>query len=193
MPPTAVKTIHDLINWQYAKIIAQSAGMGKTQWGFIMDRYKKLQSGEIGWNWLREYVKEREDPDHCAYCGEQGPLTLEHLFPRSLHGPEEEKNVVWVCARCNSSKGDRRLYEFWTLRHGLKAAKYEVPRIAEGKYLKMAHDLLDGAGVLDTDQDGVRSRFCPGCDLNTLCASEGSKGKLTPLCLDGIATQVLHR
>jgi hypothetical protein len=146
MPPTAVKTIHDLINWQYAKIIAQSAGMGKTQWGFVMERFKKLQSGEIGWNWLREYIKEREDPDHCAYCGIEGTLTLEHLFPRSLHGPDEEKNVVWVCAQCNSSKGDRRLYEFWAIRHGLKAAKYEVPRIPEGKYLKLTYDLLDGAG-----------------------------------------------
>ncbi len=48
MPPKAIKTIRDLIYWQYAKIISESAGFGKKQFAFVMDRYKKLQSGEIG-------------------------------------------------------------------------------------------------------------------------------------------------
>ncbi|KXA97077.1 hypothetical protein AKJ39_03730 [candidate division MSBL1 archaeon SCGC-AAA259J03] len=50
MPPSAVKTVEDLIFWQYAKIISKSAGMGKKNYGFIMDRFKKLQSGEIEWS-----------------------------------------------------------------------------------------------------------------------------------------------
>lgn len=61
MPPRAVKTIQDLIFWQYAKIISQSAGYGKRQWGFVMNRFKKLRNGEISWSTsIREYVKERE-------------------------------------------------------------------------------------------------------------------------------------
>lgn len=158
-----------------------------------MERFQKLRSGEIGWDWLREYVKEREDPGHCVYCGAEGRLTMEHLFPRARHGPEdEERNVVWVCRPCNSAKGDRRLYEYWALVHGLKAAKYDVPRIAEGKYLKLVYDLMEEAGVLGTDLTSLRSRFCPGCDLARLCQREGSAGKLSPLCLDGVATRVLR-
>jgi hypothetical protein len=47
LPPKAVKTIQDLIFWKYAKIISQSAGYGKKQFGFVMDRFKKLSAGEI--------------------------------------------------------------------------------------------------------------------------------------------------
>ncbi len=192
MPPTAVRNLKDLLYWQYAKIIAQSAGMGKRQWAFIMDRFKKLQSGEIAWDSIREYVKEREDLDHCVFCGGEDDLTLEHLFPRAFRGPEDEKNAVWVCGRCNSSKGARRLYEYWTIRDGLKAAKYNVPRLAEGKYLKLLYDLFDKASLLDVDEDALHGRFCRQCDLNPLCQREGSAGKLLPLCLDGVATVVLR-
>ena len=57
MPP-AVRTLNDLMYWQYAKIIADSAKMGKRQWPFIIDRFKKLQSGGIALDSIREYVKE---------------------------------------------------------------------------------------------------------------------------------------
>ncbi len=60
MPPPAIKTMRDLLLWQYAKIIADSAGMGKRNWRFVMNRFKKLQGGEIFWNEIREYVKEHE-------------------------------------------------------------------------------------------------------------------------------------
>jgi hypothetical protein len=57
MPPSAVKTIRDLIYWQYAKIISESAGHGKKNYGFIMSQFKKLQSGDIEWSGsIREYI-----------------------------------------------------------------------------------------------------------------------------------------
>ncbi|MGC8657384.1 MAG: hypothetical protein ACP5UL_06550 [Thermoplasmata archaeon] len=43
MPPSAVKNVKDLIYWQYAKIIAGSSSIGKTNYRFIMERFKKLQ------------------------------------------------------------------------------------------------------------------------------------------------------
>ena len=36
MPPKAVRTLRDLLFWQYAKIISESAGFGKSNYGFIM-------------------------------------------------------------------------------------------------------------------------------------------------------------
>lgn len=47
MPPSVVRTIRDLIYWQYAKIISESADAGKKQFTFVMDHFKKLQSGKI--------------------------------------------------------------------------------------------------------------------------------------------------
>jgi hypothetical protein len=47
VPPPAVRTIRDLIYWQYAKVISESARFGKKQFAFVIDRFKKLQGGEI--------------------------------------------------------------------------------------------------------------------------------------------------
>jgi hypothetical protein len=186
MPPSAIKTVKDLIYWQYAKIIADSAGMGKKNWRFVMDRFKKLQQGDIFWNEIREYVKEHEMKDICIFCGEKASLTLEHLFPRCFNGPDDEKNIVWICQKCNSSKGGKRLYETWTLKSGLKSAKYDVPRIAEGKYLKLMYEILKEKGLLDLAEGDLKVQICPKCDMKVLCIKEDSVEKLSPLCLDGM-------
>jgi hypothetical protein len=191
MPPRAIKTVRDLIYWQYAKIIADSAGFGKRHWRFVMSRFKKFQQGEIFWNEIREYVKEREKRDECIFCGNKASLTLEHMFPRALGGPNDEKNIVWVCPSCNSSKRDRRLYEYYALKGGLKTAKYDVPRIAEGKYLKFLYEMFRDKGLLDADIEYLKEKVCPHCDLRETCVKEKSEGKLSPLCLDGLATLCL--
>lgn len=193
MPPPAIKTVKDLIFWQYAKIIADSAGIGKRNWGFVMKKFKQLQEGEIFWNEIREYLKEREKGNECIFCGKRIDLTIDHLFPRCLGGPNDEKNIVFVCRECNSSKGPRRLYEFWTSKSGLEGAKYEVPRIAEGKYLKFVYGVLEENGLLNLDLNDIKKQFCPRCDLRDLCVKEESAGRLSPLCLDGILTLCLKR
>ena len=81
MPPAAVKTIRDQIFWQYAKLIAKSAGL-KGQRGFQMSRFLQLRDGKIIWSsTIREWLKEHEKPDECIYCGTKGPLTVEHILP----------------------------------------------------------------------------------------------------------------
>jgi len=194
MPPSAVKTVRDLMYWQYAKIIAGSSIHDKKSFGYVMDKFKKLQQEEIFWNEIREYVKEREQPNECILCGKKtSSLTLDHLFPQSLNGPNDEKNIIWICPQCNSSKGAKRLYEFWTTNHGLKAAKYDVPRIAEGKYLKFLYEIFQHNNLLTVSKDDLKQKICPHCDLRKLCEHEKSEYKLSPLCLDGIATIILNK
>jgi len=188
MPPPAIKTLKDLIHWQYAKIISSSAGFGKEKWQFVMNRFKELQEEKIFWNNIREYVKEYEKKDKCIYCGKRSEVTIEHLFPKSLSGPTIEKNIVWICKECNSAKATRRLYEWMTLKGGLQAAKYKVPRIAEGKYLKFVYEILNENDFLGLTIKDLKIRICPKCDLSYLCRKENSQGKLSPLCLDGVTT-----
>jgi hypothetical protein len=177
MPPSAVKSIRDLILWQYAKIISESAGAGKKQYGFVMDRFKKLASGEIVWSTsIREYVKEREKPQECIYCGNKTNLTLEHILPRSRGGPDTPDNAVMVCKSCNSSKGDKRLYEWYGLDR-----RYELPRIAEGKYLKLLYALNEQKGTLDASD--MATQLCPKCNMTAKCPE---KAKLTVYCLEGL-------
>ena len=97
-----------MIFWQYAKIIANSAGYANN-YGFIMNKYKQLHTGDIKWSSsIREYLKEREKMGECIYCEEQADLTVEHMLPRIRGGPDTTDNVVMVCKHCNSSKKDKR-------------------------------------------------------------------------------------
>jgi 5-methylcytosine-specific restriction endonuclease McrA len=174
LPPAAVRTVRDLLYWQYAKIISNSAGAGKTNYGFIMDRFKKLKSGSIQWSSsIREYVKEHEEPGLCVYCGARGVLTIEHMLPRARTGPDIPENAVWVCASCNSKKGSKRLYEWYGLEN-----RNALPRIAEGKYLKLLYSLHEKHGTLDA----VPVALCSSCDLSARCPVEG---KLSVFCLEG--------
>jgi len=46
MPPPAVKTIREIIYYQYAKIISESSGFGKTNYGMVMSKWKQFVKRE---------------------------------------------------------------------------------------------------------------------------------------------------
>lgn len=175
MPPSSVKTIRDVIFWQYAKIIAESAGIGKKDYGFIQAKYQQLKKNEIEWSSsVREWLREHEKENECIYCGKKDNLTTEHILPRDRNGPETVDNVIRVCKSCNSKKGDKRLYEYYTEKN-----RDKVPRIAEGKYLKLLYKLHEEQGTLDDHYD------CTICDLKSKCKEEGHENKLTVYCIEG--------
>jgi hypothetical protein len=178
MPPTAVKTVKDLIFWQYSKIIAESSHMGKSNYGFIMSKFKELQLGKVHWSSsIREYVKEHEVAGQCIYCGVDDKLTLEHILPTSRGGPDTADNAVMVCKSCNSSKGAKRLYEWKGLEN-----KDKHHRIAEGKYLKLVYQLHESRQTLDIADV---KELCANCDMKHLCEKENSAEKLTVYCIEG--------
>jgi 5-methylcytosine-specific restriction endonuclease McrA len=47
--------------------------------------------------------------DHmCQFCGDtEGPLTIDHVVPRSRGGSTSWENCVAACLRCNHRKGNR--------------------------------------------------------------------------------------
>tara|TARA_B100000446_G_scaffold61867_1_gene58326 strand:+ start:24232 stop:24900 length:669 start_codon:yes stop_codon:yes gene_type:complete len=52
----------------------------------------------------------RRDGHRCMYCGfefDDRSLTRDHIIPRVQGGPDNWKNVVAACARCNGHKGGR--------------------------------------------------------------------------------------
>lgn len=177
MPHASVKTIKDLIFWQYAKLISSSAGL-ENNWGFLMNRFKKLRTGEISWSGnIREYVKEHEQARKCVYCGTSSrKLTLEHMLPSSRKGPDSTDNAVMCCAKCNQSKGGKRLYEWMGIEN-----KDEIPRIAEGKYLKLLYCLHEEKGTLDFPV----KKMCRRCDMRPLCREAGTEGRPNVYCIEG--------
>lgn len=185
MPPPVVKTIRDEIFWQYAKLISKSAGFDVNERRFQMDRFLKLRDGNIKWSTtIREWIRENEKPDECIYCGSKDCLTVEHILPQSCGGPDIFDNAIKACRNCNLGKGSKRLYEWIGMKN-----KDKIPRIAEGKYLKLLYNLHEELGTLDTDKKELTDKLCPRCVFPDICKKEGHEGKLTVYCLEGIFTK----
>jgi len=182
MPPAIVKTIKDEIFWQYAKLISKSAGFGIEGRGFQMKKFIELRDGKIKWSTtIREWIKEHEKPNECIYCESKENLTVEHILPRCCKGPDIPDNAVKICKKCNSTKGGKRLYEWFELKN-----KDKIPRIAEGKYLKLLFELHEKNGTLSVEEKDLKNKLCPLCDMEKLCKKENKEGKLTVYCLEGI-------
>lgn len=55
---------------------------------------------------VREAVYAR-DGHRCRTCLAEGPLELDHIFPWSLGGTDDEHNLQTLCGPCNREKGAR--------------------------------------------------------------------------------------
>jgi hypothetical protein len=44
---------------------------------------------------------------YCPICGSSTDLTVDHIIPRSLGGPDTPRNLRTLCRRCNSTRGGR--------------------------------------------------------------------------------------
>ena len=48
------------------------------------------------------------DGNQCQYCGTlKGPMTVDHIIPKTMGGRESWENLVCSCGRCNNKKGNR--------------------------------------------------------------------------------------
>jgi len=174
-PDREVKTIQDLIFYQYAKIIARRAfsipnGKEAKQkhYGFIKKTFLELKNGIKSWSDItREDWQFVEAEKKCIYCSTEHDLHREHIIPRSLHiksGCEtcstiqSIHNQVWACKQCNSAKGTLGLYEFFKLKYPKERKFYDfILPLLEKKYLKTIYNCHKCAGTLnsrDLDGDG---------------------------------------
>ncbi len=148
MPPKNVKTVRELIYWEYAKLVAGSAVGDRKNYGFVMHTFKQLKDKKLHASAiLKENQKlVKEASEICAYCGcQESALQWEHIIPKSRGGPDTIDNMVLCCQKCNCSKSDKDPFEWYG-----KEKRYEVPRLVLGKYLKLAYDAHDKAGTLDS-------------------------------------------
>jgi len=169
MPDRDVKTIRDLIYFQYAKIVGKSAfgpDAKKTSYGFIKTTFRNFVKDEKKWSdILREDKQLAEAEKACVYCGSAANgLQWEHIVPKTLAINERcaacdriqgIHNQVWACASCNAAKGAKGLYHFLRDSHP-EAKKFSdlAPMLAEKKYLKTIFYCHQCKGTLDTKPEG---------------------------------------
>lgn len=183
-PPKYVKTVRDLIFWLYAELIARAAGFDGN-YGFVVSRYKKLKSGEMKWSSsIRDHQKEWEKGKVCVYCGATKNLTIDHIIPASRAGVDprvgnlvdSSDNCVWACKKCNSSKSDRDIFEWYG-----KERIDEIPKLVISKFLKLSYKLHETQGTLDLkdpNMDGVLDIYDLGVVITHLISRlSGESGK----------------
>jgi hypothetical protein len=146
MPPRNVRTVRQLIYWEYAKMIAGRAVGDRRNYGFVMHCYKRLEGGQMHPSAiLRENKLLMEGERVCAYCGMACPdLEWEHIIPRSRGGPDTIDNMVLACPGCNHEKAARDPFEWYG-----EERRDELPRLVLGKYLKLVFEFHEAAGTLD--------------------------------------------
>jgi 5-methylcytosine-specific restriction endonuclease McrA len=173
MPDSEVKTVRDIIFYQYAKLIARSSKgfkdgseAKKKDYGFIKVKFRQLRDGEISWSDILREDKQFADANKsCIYCGSDENLQYEHIVPKSLkikpHCSECDTiqhihNQINACKNCNSSKGTLGLYKFYQKLMPDKNNFFDyLPSLVEKKYLKTIYQCHNCANTLDkTDLDG---------------------------------------
>ena len=180
MPPPYVKSIREEILYEYAKLISRSA-YGSLERPFITERFMKLRADEITVSdTIREWEREQELPKVCVFCGGQSDLSTDHLIPKNRGGDDSADNLVLSCRSCNSSRGDRGIFE-WL---GLKK-KDNLHRLVAGKYLKQLLRVHEAAGTLNVTKKDIGS-LCVTCPLPIVCEEWDSVGKLSCFCLESI-------
>ncbi len=145
MPPKNVRTVRQLIYWEYAKLIAGRAVGDSKNWRFVMYTFKKLDGGQMKPSEiLRENKLLYKEREGCVYCQDQrADLQWDHLIPKSRGGSETMDNMVPACRTCNASKGALDLFEWYGERRD------DIPRLVLGKYLKLIFDYHKQMGTLD--------------------------------------------
>ena len=180
MPPHYVRTIREEILYEYAKLISRSA-YGTLQRGFITERFQKLRDGEITMSdTIREWEREQQLPKECVFCRSTQNLTTDHLIPINRGGDDSADNLVLSCQTCNSSRGDKGVFE-WL---GLKK-KDELHRLVAGKYLKQLLLIHERSHTLEITKDQI-GHLCPMCPLPEVCKQWEKNQELTCFCLESV-------
>jgi len=97
----------------------------------------------------KDTVKERDDYI-CQICQRQfnaEDLEIDHIFPYSLGGSNEEYNLMALCHRCNQDKA--RSLEYYQSKEGKKKLKINIGKLVEtidiihnfGKWLEKIGDM----------------------------------------------------
>jgi hypothetical protein len=125
MPPSDHSTVAERLYWSYANLamaeMAVHDGDAVYSRKHFMIRarlYKGLTTGTMSpRSLMRDQRIRMQLPQECVYCGDTSNLAIDHIVPTNRGGADSGDNAVWACRRCNSSKSDRDVFEWWSDGH----------------------------------------------------------------------------
>jgi hypothetical protein len=153
--PKSPKTVRQTLCWSYANLAmahaAITAGAQEYSVRFYSIRSRMNKGLLTGVMKLGSLVDDDRLklllPRSCCYCGADGKLTVDHLIPTKLGGPDSGDNIVWACGSCNSSKGGKDLLVWFAQRGEFP------PLLLLRRYLKLAFVICEERGVMDLTPD----------------------------------------
>ena len=121
MPPPQKATVAEHLYWSYANLAMAEVALHDrdriySQKHFMIRArlYAGLTKGTMSpRSLMRDQRIRMKLPQECIYCGETRHLALDHIVPTNRGGADIGDNVLWACLKCNSSKSDRDIFEWW--------------------------------------------------------------------------------
>lgn len=121
MPPPPDITVGERLYRSYANLgMAERAVSDKAEkYGqkHYMIRNRLLSGYKRGTMKPKSFMRDQRIrmrlPEECVYCGDTNFLAVDHIVPTNRGGADSGDNAVWACRKCNSSKSDRDLFEWW--------------------------------------------------------------------------------
>jgi CRISPR/Cas system Type II protein with McrA/HNH and RuvC-like nuclease domain len=89
-----------------------------------------------------------------VYCGSLQNLSTDHLIPKNKGGDDSADNLVLACESCNSSRGDKGIFEWLCLEK-----KDELHRLVAGKYLKQLLQIHQTEGTYDITRQNIDNLY----------------------------------
>ncbi len=179
VPPGYVRTIRELIFYEYARIISMSSLKGSVDYAFVSNRFKALQTGTLTIPTLnREWKQEQNIPMECIFCGAKDVLLVDHLIQLNRGGTDNSDNTFLSCPSCLTSRNRRNLFQ-WLGPMG----KDRLHRLVLGSYLKQLFDLHSRKGSLELHKNAL-GLLCPLCLNASACRELNTFEELTCLCLE---------
>jgi hypothetical protein len=119
---TEFSSIQEVLYWSYANLgmATKAVSDNAENYGtlhFIIR--KKLFNGfmnstmSVGSLFGEEKSKLHSDKC-CVYCGSTKSLQVDHIIPRKKGGKDSGENIVLACRKCNASKNDTDLLEWYS-------------------------------------------------------------------------------
>jgi hypothetical protein len=87
---------------------------------------------------------------------------------------------VLACGSCNSSRGDKRIFEWLGLNK-----KDDLHRLVAGKYLKQLLQIHQTEGTLNITRQDIEG-LCKRCPLPEHCSKWNTVKQLTCFCLESV-------
>ncbi|GEM_PF-6899537 len=169
MIPLAIRTIRQLIIWEYAGILPAFQSGQRNDWLQSVRNYDQLSSNDEKWRHIL-YEAVKIDPNRCAYCGSEEELSVTYIVPRQVCSAAEAHNIVRVCRKCNISKGAQDLIKWWGA-----GKRNKLPAAVLGKYLKILYLCHECNGTLDDyalNEEGRVDILYPGYLFAGPCSEE---------------------